>query len=116
MITIFGWLSAALMLAVLAKFVSKRLSLKRANAFLMKYHRTFSQALIATSLLHGVLALVTLGAWSPAVLVTGASALLCILAAARSTKREKNWRIHHRHCAAAALLIVLIHIVLHTHH
>ena len=118
MLTLSGWLNAALLVLVLAKFASKRLRLKRANAFLMKHHRSLTFALIALTLVHGVLSLLTLGSWSPAVLLSGVAGFLCILAAARSAKRRNttHWLKQHRRIAASALLFVIIHIILHTHH
>lgn len=118
MITIFGWISAVFLLLVLAKFLAKRLRIKRLNVFFMKYHRTFTRALIAASTLHTLLALLSLSTFSPLVIISGILGMLTIIIASRSQKRHssKKWLRHHRFFAASTLFLIICHIILHVRH
>lgn len=118
MITIFGWISAGLFLLILIKFLTKRLHLKRLNAFFMKYHCKLTYALIVTSAAHSLSALLSVYLFSPLVIISGLLCFFCSIITSRSKKRHdnKNWIYHHRFFAASALLLVICHIILHVKH
>lgn len=112
---ILGWAAFICLVLVVLKFVSKRISSKQLDRFLMKRHKLFAQLLIILGSIHGLLSFSSWGIDLVAIYLLGLIGLAAIVQANNTLKHHKgkNWVVYHRVWSCIAIITILLHGFLH---
>lgn len=108
---------ATISLLLLAlKFVTKRLNIKKLDAFFIRIHKKITYVLVITGSAHGILSLRFLSLMSPTVYLSGLLCLLCILGSVVVFHKRKSfkdkWLLCHSLLGCSAVLILILHVYL----
>lgn len=111
---IFGWLSFALCIVLLAKFIGRVSKIKVINGGLRAVHKPMGFAVIATGLMHGIFLIVKhpnaiIGNVFGALLVA-AIVLLAVTYILRK-KLKSKWFLLHRIFSILVAVLLIVHIV-----
>lgn len=111
-----GFITAALLLLTVAKFITRRLPWRRLDAFAMRIHPYAGVAALVLSILHVVITFGVLPQRPTAMWIIGIVMAASLLAAALSRllvrRMGKRWLIVHRIAAVAACIGLVAHIAL----
>lgn len=114
---VLGWLCLVTFLGLLAKAVTRKLGLTKANRFLMKLHKPLSVIFLIICILHIVFVLPVFRTRAFGIYVTGAgivlSALLLILLCHVMSKGNQTQIRWHRILSAVMLLLAVAHMVVY---
>lgn len=109
-----GWISLAICVVLLMKYIGRISKVKTVNQLLRKIHKPFGLAIIVVAALHGILSLIKS---SHAVMenATGIILFLIIILLARTfyvkEKLRAKWFQMHRHLATVMLIMMITHII-----
>lgn len=107
-----GWISLALCVVLLAKYIGRVSGSKGLNKRLRALHKPLGIAVTVTAALHGAICLVKCARTLS--LITGAAALALILALALTyclrTKLKKRWFPLHQQLSIATAILCALHV------
>ncbi len=112
--TILGWLSFALCIVLLAKFIGRVSKFKNFNLILRKTHKPMGFAVIITGLMHGIFLIIK---HPQAIIgnVTGGILLAVIILLAITyflrKKLKSKWFLSHRILSILLIALLIVHIV-----
>lgn len=112
-----GWISLALCIVLLAKFVGRISKNGKLNQLLRRIHKPLGSAILVVGLLHGVLCFAeTLQA--SVTVMTGVLLIACFAAMTGTfyakTKLKARWFSLHRKLSLLAVLLLAVHVILAT--
>ena len=110
----FGWISLAMCVLLLAKYIGRISKNKKINQLLRKIHKPLGLVVIGIAILHGIICF----AKNPQAIIqniTGLILWVLIICLARTfyarIRLKTKWFQMHRHLAIILCIIMIIHIV-----
>lgn len=102
-------------LAVMAKFITKRLKSKKVDTVLMKLHRPAGYLTVIFAAVHMTCSLKAVGetvVWAYFFgMLSFSSIILAIFVFKRSSRNSKDWLLWHRVFSAIAMIAIGLHLV-----
>lgn len=110
-----GWISFAMCMLLLAKYIGRKLSSKRIHTLFRKIHKPFGIAVIGIGAIHGVISMIK-QPQEIAEIFSGVFLWALIVLLARTyyarAKLKTKWFKMHRHFAIILMVILVIHIAI----